>query len=161
MRSSIPQLLPLRVVDLQDWPCGGDPAGTRLPGDSAQDRPREADTQEGTAARRDAGGVGPEAVMPIRTARVQDESRRDYLVRKGTEALALGDRKDALARLRAALEYDTDNDRLRATIAETEMVLGEARQAAANFARVLLRRPADADSWNLLGVLFMEHGERE
>src|SRR5207247_11143482 len=74
---------------------------------------------------------------------------------------SLGARKDALAGLRAALEYDADNDRLRARVAEIEMTAGEGRQAAADLATVLHRRPADAESWNLLGVLLMEHGQRE
>lgn len=98
--------------------------------------------------------------MPIRTARVQDRSRRDYLVRKGAEALALGQRAEALARYRTALEYDAEDDRLRAAVAEIAMSLGEARAAAAELARILTARPADADSWNLLGVLLMENGER-
>jgi tetratricopeptide (TPR) repeat protein len=98
--------------------------------------------------------------MPIRTAKIQDDSRREYLVRKGADALAIGEREEALSRYRSALDYDPDDDRLLAKIAQIEASLGDARAAAADLARVLALRPADADSWNLLGVLLIENGER-
>src|SRR5262249_45225502 len=102
-----------------------------------------------------------ETLMPIRAVKIEDPERCRYLVRKGAEALALGDRREALARYRAALDYDPEDDRLRATVAELALACGETREGAEELATALLTRPANPEGWNELGVALLENGERE